>query len=493
MSRSSVLMCTLFLGIGIQTAMSAPVELTEKKILELTKAENVPSINQIKATFLQAKYDNGAALDNLNYEAYAGHNHLATKEKGTISLNPVFTNINQYQIGLSKSLRYGAQLDLSATTDSRSGSSSISSYKDLTTTTYALEVNLDLWQDLFGRTTRKELDNANMAQKKAKLESEISLKTFEVSLRRIYWALVANNEKILITESLHKTAKNQAAQARRRRANSIADKGEVARYESQVAARKGSLLLLEYEKEGYLKQLRNLLPSLNGKDVSLGNYSLNKTVFQVLECTALIESKESVPYEYTQYDELTSLLKAVQSNQTSIDKNYDDIDIQLSTTFKQTGVGSDGSEGSYDDSITDLSDNDRSGIETGLLVTIPFGGAKRGVEDVLVEMNKRKLQASIDNVDGNLMASHRQISRSIKILSEVIKTQKVNSKKLTTRLNSMQRKYNQARIPVSALIQDQDALFSSDLSIVDTQLAILNTLLDYIVVFTDTPCSFNKI
>jgi len=57
----------------------------------------------------------------------------------------------------------------------------------------------------------------------------------------------------------------------------------------------------------------------------------------------------------------------------------------------------------------------------------------------------------------------------------------------------MQRKFNQARIPVSALILDQDALFSSDLSIVDTKLAVLNTLLDYIVVFTETPCSFNKI
>ena len=56
----------------------------------------------------------------------------------------------------------------------------------------------------------------------------------------------------------------------------------------------------------------------------------------------------------------------------------------------------------------------------------------------------------------------------------------------------MKRKYNQARIPEYVLIQDQDALLSSDLSIVDTQLAILNTLLDYFVVFTQTPCSFNR-
>ncbi|MEX1098927.1 MAG: hypothetical protein WEB87_00790, partial [Bacteriovoracaceae bacterium] len=89
--------------------------------------------------------------------------------------------------------------------------------------------------------------------------------------------------------------------------------------------------------------------------------------------------------------------------------------------------------------------------------------------------------------------THQQISESIKILQEVIQTQKINSRQLEIRLKDMRKKYNQARISVNDLIQDQDSLFSSDLAIVDTKLSVLNTLLDYFSVFTETPCSFNRI
>ena len=490
-----LLTLTLFLSLAA-TAQDNKVQISEESLLEIAKNEDTPQLDEIKAALLSAKAQEGEADDVLGTEVYAGYNHARTKEKGLITFMPVFSPITQYQVGVRKNFKYGLQGNVYTSIDQRSKEDN--SYKDLTTATYALELNLDLWKDLFGRLTRRKLENATIMTKQAKLQADVNEKVFKIGLRRVYWSLVANNQKLKISKDLYQTALKQAKDARKRKSNSIADRSEVARYESQVASRKGSMLYLEYERENILKQLRAMLPSLSGKSVELGNYSLNKTVFEVLECTALIDKIGGVPYQYTQYDELAKLLKQVQVNQEVIDESHDDIDLKLATQFRKTGVGSEQIttneyEGSLSDAMDDMNDNDRSGYSYGLQLTIPIGKKLNDTSDVKKEYNRRKLQANIVNMENNLVATHEQISKSIKVLGEVIKTQKENSKHLSVRLSEMKKKYNQARIPEYVLIQDQDALLSSDLSIVDTQLAILNTLLDYFVVFSETPCSFNRI
>lgn len=470
--------------------------ISEETILQLAKNEVTPELDEIKATLLQAQGQEGEANDELGTDVYAGYNYSKTKQKGLIRYMPIFSPVTQYQVGIKKNFRYGVQGNLYASTDIRSKEDN--TYKNLTTKTYALEINIDLWKDLFGKLTRKKLENAKVMSKQALLQSKISEKVYNISLRRLYWNLVANSEKLKISSNLYQTSLKQARDARKRKANSIADRSEVARYESQVASRKGSMLYLDYERENILKQLRSLLPSLSQKDITLGEYSLNKTVFEVLECTSMIDRIGEVPYQYTKYDELADLLKTVQTNQAVIDDKYDDIDLKLATQFKKTGVGSVANnngttyEGSSAAAIDDMNKNDRSGVSYGLQLTIPLGEKGSDTKDVKKEYNKRKLRANITNMENNLVATHKQISKSIKVLAEVIKTQKENSKQLSIRVKEMQKKYNQARIPEYVLIQDQDALLNSDLSIVDTQLAILNTLLDYFVVFSETPCGFNR-
>jgi outer membrane protein TolC len=482
------------------STLASTITIDENSLLEISKNTSVPQLEEIKATMLQAKSQSGEANDALGVEAYGGYNNTRTKERPIINFIPVFSPIIQYQVGIKKNFKYGLQANLYTTVDSRG--SEDGRFKSIYTTTQALELNLDLWKDIFGKVTRRKLDNVELVTKQSKIQADINEKVFRLTLRRIYWSLVANQEKINISKNLYKTALRQAKDARKRKANSIADASEVARYESQVAARNGSVLLLGFEKENILKQLRTMLPDLSTKEITLGEYSLNKTLFEVLACTSLIDKANSVPYKYTQYDELTNLLKTVQKNQEKIDDTYDSIDLTLSTTFQRRGVGSNVSgnvngndtfSGSYSDSLDDMNNNNREGTSTGIKLTIPLGKKFSDTNSVKTEYNKRRMKASIANVETNLVATHRQISKTIKILSDVIKAQKVNSKQLSIRLKEMNKKYAQARIPVYALVQDQDQLLSSDLSIVDTQLAILNTLLDYFVVFSETPCDFNKL
>lgn len=467
--------------------------LTEENLLKMVKESN-PSLNEIEATFLASKVQTKQANDRLGYEFYAGYNHANTKEKPLIVFQPVFSNINQYKLGVKKTTKYGVVLDLNRSIDTRS---SDSSYTDLTTTTDEFGIQMDLWRNFMGKVTRAELSNANDMEKKDELQENISKGVLTSNVRKLYWNLVANQEKLRITQRLYDTAKKQAKNARKRKANSISDRAEVARFESLVHARKGSILSLEYERELLIKNLRELFPQLNKHQVKLGKVNFNKTVFEVLACTAQINKQKNVPFEHTKYDEVVTLLKGIQDNQYKIDRSYDDIDLKLDLKFKRVGVASETENGTdyfgdYETSIEDMSDNDRGALSTGLLLTIPFGENKGGTAAIKEKLTEKQLDANISNIESNVMSTHHQVKKSVELLSKVIQEQKKNSKQLAIRVKEMKKKYSQARIPEYALIQDEESLLSSDLNIVDTQLLVVTTILDYISVFNSYPCSFNR-
>ena len=484
-----LILVSLILASFTAANSSEKVLLNEKGVIEISKNSNVPELEKIKATFLEIKANNLKAEDNLGTDLYGGYNYSETKEGALNSFQPVFSPVHQYQVGIRKNFRYGLQADLNASVDNRSAEG----YDSIHTTTYNFGLNIDLWKNLFGKLTRNQLNNSSLNVKQSKIQTKINENVFRVSLRRIYWALIANKEKLKISERLFKTAKKQVKDAKKRQRNSIADASEVARYESQVSSREGSILLLKYERESLLKQMVDLLPELASKNIEIESVNIDKTIFSVLACTSIIGSNKTTPLNYTDYDELINLLKQIQSNQEQIDQSYDAIDLKLSTKFRKTGVSSDPVtantyEGSYDGSLDNLED----GFSAGLMLTIPLGKKIQGSAEVIKKYNKKRLEANIKNIDTSLVSTHTQVSKSIKYLGSLIKAQRTNSKALKTRLTEMQKKFNQARIPVYQLVQDQDELLSSDLSIVDTQLAILNTVLDYFVVFSDTPCEFNK-
>ena len=108
-------------------------------------------------------------------------------------------------------------------------------------------------------------------------------------------------------------------------------------------------------------------------------------------------------------------------------------------------------------------------------------------------MEKLQHSSRYDNLSGKIKTYHKQINQQITLLQMVFQNQKVNSEKLEISLRTTKTKYNQARIDVYNLINDQDAYLQSQLAEIDTKLAVVTTLLDYLAVFTELPCEFNRI
>jgi len=472
-------------------------DITEDTLLKLANKAN-PSLAEIESSFLTSKVQSMELDDKFGFEAYGGHNNIQTKEKSTISFQPVFKSVNQYTLGVKKYTKYGMVLDLNTSVDTRSGQSeSGSDYKDLHTTVYEFGIQMDLWKDFLGRITKNQTENLQDIKAKDELQKEISISTFKVNVRKLYWAIMANHQKIEVMNKLYETAKVQAAEARKRKASSISDKAEVARFESFVHQRKGQILALEYEREALFKNLRELFPNLNNEPLKVANIKLDKSIFEVVSCSTQIGKTTEVPYDSTKYDEVVNLLNGIKERQLKVDNTYDDIDLKFDLKLKKTGVSSSTTDnsnytGDYQDSLDDMNDNDRSGLNAGIMLTIPFGEDKSSTKTVKEELTNKQFEASIDSLNAKVRATHSQIKNSIHLLNQVISEQRENSKQLGIRVKEMKKKYAQARIPEYVLLQDQDALLQSDLNVIDTQLMIVNTILDYISVFNEYPCSFNR-
>lgn len=478
--------------------LAQTINLTEQNLIEMARSSN-PGLNDVEASFVATKVQAMELEDKFGYELYSAYGHQNTKEKSTIAFQPVFGNINTYQVGVRKYTKYGVVIDLNTNTMVQNGSSdSGSDYKDLHTTKYELGFQVDLWKDLMGKLTRSQYDNLQDMKKKDELQQGISKTVFEINIRRLYWSLVANAEKIRINSNLHKAAIVQLMDARKRRASSISDKAAVAKFESLVHQRKGAIIVLEYERESLLKNLRVSFPSLNGKTLKLGKYNINKSIFEVLACTTKIGKTMNVPFENTTYDEVVSILRDMKTRQLGVDKSYDKVDLKMDLKLSQIGVSSTSKDsgttysGDYGDSITDLQDNDRSALSAGLTLTIPFGQNKPATTKVKEKLTELQFDANIGNLDANVRSTHIMVKQSVELLTTLMKTQKANSKALAVRVVEMKKKYRQARIPEYALIQDQDSLLQSDVSVVDTQLLVVNTILDYLSVFNTFPCGFNR-
>lgn len=487
-----LLLITIFC---LQTYAQETFMASEKSLIDLSSNAS-PQWDSIEAAFLTSKAESQQLQDRFRPEIFGDAQYAETRERPIIQFFPIWSPTKTAQIGVRQAYRGGVSLSAGLGTDQRSAMSTTGTFRNITTTVARVDLQIDLWKDLLGRLSKAQSDSATFNQERAELEREINRKAFAISLRRTYWSLVANNEQIKIYDGLKKIAEDQLKDSRQRLRAGVTDGGEVARYEAQVASREGSALYYRYQHEILVKQLKMLLPDLKTKTVSLAAYSIPSLIQNVLACTKVIASQKSTPLNFTRYDEVTNLIRKSQTEQGKLASSYDEVDLKFIGTVKSTGVGSENggqtlNHGSYGSSFEDMQNNNRTGYSAGLQLVVPIGKREtRQTQELLVQ---KRFNYQLGHNDALINNTHNQLVRVIKILSDVVAAQKNNTEALERRLVVQNRKFKEARLNVNDLIQDQDAFLNSNLTTIVTQLEMINTIFDYLVVFTETPCEFNRI
>jgi outer membrane protein TolC len=463
---------------------SLPVLKIDESFLRKSLEENPPSITDIEMALLSAKLEVSSVKDKFNSTLTGSASYMKTNELPFAAFIPVTSPITTGQLGINKMTESGIQLGVKGFTEQITNNFTNRG----TTTGLSISAGVDIWKDLIKQRSSSQIGNANQNLEIAKLQTVIAKKTFLNSLRKVYWALVSNEESLKISRKLLESSKKQVQQAKRRLANKVADKGEVARYESQYSSRKSSIISLQYQKEGLIRNLKELLPHIATRNIDLAPYSISDTVQTVLACTSLIATQTGLPKDFTLYDEIIEGIKKQEKIEMKINSSYSAPEVILQSEF-----GIKGREFSYSDSVSDLSDNRYKNYAIGLQVNIPLDSRKKTTEEILQEVSKRKMRARSHREMARIQSFHTQTVRQISFLQEIIRNQRNNTKFLSQSLKSSQKKYNQARLTVQQLVNEQDAYLNSNLDEIQTNLTTINTLLDYLSVYTETPCKLNRI
>lgn len=456
--------------------------LTPESLYELAQ-ESAPQWKQSELNVLAAKINKDKALDALAPQLHSQASYSRTSEKAFAPFIPVTSPIQTLSVGVSQPTQYGAQMGARAFTEQTTNN-----FVDKGTTSgVAFELSVDLYRDLFGRLTKNQIRSAELQHERARVEQEVQQKQFLIQLQKLYWQLVANEESLKISQSLLKTAIEQEQDARRRLTNNISDVGEVARAQSQVAGRKASILYYEYQRENGIQALKELVPSLATQKVTMGKYNIDQAVFNVMACTQTIANFEQTPMHLTPLSQLIELLEEEYRVNNKVAQRYGDWDLGLKTEVQRLGKR----DGGYSNSFDDFKDDGRTAFMVGVELQIPLGSRKETTQRTLELVERKQNEIQTQQLVGRIHAFHTQISQSIGILNEVIKNQRINSQKLNESLDETQKKYRQARISFNDLIRDQDSYLQSNLNEIQTKLTVINTILDYFTVFTQTPCALN--
>lgn len=459
--------------------------LDEKSLVQMAK-ESSPRVNLIEASALEANVRDLKFKENFGFNFVGEQNFQDSDEAAISTVVPVFGPTKLTQLGVQKGTKYGVGVSANIFTNQQSTNNGLINNQNRTG--YNIQFSMDLWKNLFGSISKNTTENLSLLRKQYDYESKVSKESYYIDLRKIYWSLVANEESLKVTNQLYDISKRQLVDISRRQRNKIADRGDVARIKAQVASRKATITALEFQRESMLRIIKSQLSLALNKDLKIQGYDIDGTIGKVMACIDIIGKQEKVPWDHTYYDEIVDLVKMSYEKTQKITDQYARPDLTLKGEYQRSGVGQ-GFSNSYDN----YDDDSKGGGAIALELSVPLDGKKSKSKSVQEILDRKRYLASRENYRLMMEANHEQILKSIKLLQNVVAAQQENGKNLEISLRVSERKYKQARISLNDFINEQNLFFQSKLSEIDAQLAVINEILDYLKVFTLTPCELNRV
>ena len=460
---------------------------TEDTLWQAALKSGAPTLKRIEASFMGAKL--ASAQQQASYTSILGARigYQDTNEKPLNPMQPIFTPSSEASIFATKNFTHGLSATVSASANKMSS-------KELginnQTKAYAeFSVVMDLWKNLLGRVDKAKIYQRSFEQEKAAALLKIRKKEFQIELRKVYWALIANRESEKYAKQLLNSTKKQLREAEKRLKASVGDKTSVARLRSQVATRQNIITSLHYQKVNMQKALMAMIPSLAGSQIKLARVDVAKTVSLVKQCAKIIKNRPKNPLLDTAYKPLLEAIEKSYRAQSIVAKSTSQMDLKL--TMAHARIASE-NKGSYTTTPLDLPTTPYGRNQLRLEWSMPLFGDMDRLEKRQLALERAIYEAEKGDFVSRLASQKTAIVPHIGLMFEALRNQKKSTGLLSESVKSVEAKYKQARLSLMDLIREQDALQDSQLREVDTNLQVLTTLLDHFKIFTDTPCKINK-
>ena len=463
---------------------SERILLSESQLIHEAMQSNPPNLQDIELALLSARLGQSQTNENFSPALQLGVQQSKSNEISFSAFIPVTQESQTAKAQVAVPTQQGMALSLKAQANQFTNSL----LRDATTTSIGAGLVIDLNKNLQGKNSKSLLrENEFNVEYQQKLKS-INTQAFINGIRKMYWSVVANEEAIKITKTLFQSAIKLSLEAKKRFNDSVADSGEVARYEALVASREGKLTTLEYQREKIIMELMQILPGLaNMQAFGLEAYDIDQTLMQVLSCTQYIQGQHETPLANTFYDEAVQQLRASYEEKLAQRHRHADWDLKLEAEVNKLGK-----DYSYSASRENFASTSQMAWGAGINLAIPLDRVKSTTQEMMEEIETRRFVAQSENYLSRMKAYHTQVALSVTYLQNVILLQKKNAMNLEHSLKITKRKYQQARLSLNELITEQDTFFANELDQISTKLTVIHTVLDYLSIFTETPCALNQ-
>ena len=444
---------------------------------------NSPTMERIMAASLGAKLNKNQYLEKFQPQLEGNASYFQTNETPIIDFVPIVSPITNLSLGVKKDFTTGVSLGVyNKFTKQNYGSFGIDARNSI-----ALEFTMDLYKNFFGRDSKNRVSYFDYQDKIAQIRKKIDEEIFLITLNRIYFSLILNQEAINISNKILAIYKNQENDASNRYKSGVADLSEVERRSSQLASKRVDIATLSNDKENLILTLKQLLPSISANKVVLDKYNIDQKIEGFYKIAKNIEAQKTAPLQYTSYDEIVDLIDKSYEKQKRFTKNYSDADVKLYSTYEHFGRDED-----VNQAIDETYKRAEDAYQVGVRVSVPLGKTKTNSRDLQLSLQNANFLANKQENLGKIQAYHTQSIHNLELLSEAKSYQAQNSKNLQKILNLSEQKFDQARIPIRDLIADQDFYLQSRLRELSIKMSIANQIFDYMEVFTNTPFSLSN-
>ncbi|SMF28782.1 TolC family protein [Pseudobacteriovorax antillogorgiicola] len=465
---------------GVQ---ARPIELSEEVLKSYLK-DGVPQYDQVNLNHHKAT----TALSQFNDQYVLGIGAETTLSESDDPRESIW--VKQQQIGVQQTLPYGVSGGLAYIYRYEKFSAFFGpeyGLKKFYLPSLALTFEMDLWKNLLGSLDSTKVRHIKAMIDKSKLNKKLELKKLHNHMRALYWRLVAQDRRIQIFKNLVATARRGYRNMKRREADSIADDGAVAEMAANLSSAEANFRKSTIDRNFLERDLKVLVPTLQTYTIRVrDNYvGVRRAVAESVNCSRAIGRMTSIPYDYTEYDELIRAVDDELRLKSEELDSYDDPDVKLSFVGRGFGLDEEWSEAAGQPFALE-----KSAYEAVLSVSVPLG-----LDDTEKQLvRNEKMNASILRVRlaAEFKASHSNLQKNFAPLAEAVDLYHKSIRDQEDAFKTTERKFRQGRISVFDYISSQNTLLNSKLQVLGLEERLILEMLTYYSIFNQAPCSFNR-
>lgn len=324
-------------------------------------------------------------------------------------------------------------------------------------------VKQPLLKNFFGMINKNTISSSEITYNIEKESTEQYYTEIEIYYQKLYCKWVLYNQ----LEGYYKSYVNNAnvlyAQTLRKKKAGLVENDDVQRvyssvlsYKQQYSSIKNTLYAIETEIK-YVTQKENISPDKTHLD------SLYSTAFNYNYVIVNFENTSSYRIMKMNLEKLNINFKIAENSA------LPELNALASATVK------DSSESQSE--ALELSKND---YYVGFEMSYSFGNSSNTANVKIAENNLKEYEASIKSTMRDYEVSLKNILYNISIMKQMIQYKESNLKALQSQLITEKKKYSQARITVSTVVDTENKIASEKASLLETKNNLISLYYDYI-------------